>query len=222
MTEQKGLNPLLNSRRNAGILAVFAVVTTLAIALTFTLTKETIAEQKQAKLLAVIFDVVDQTQIVNDIQHNCIVLPDVAALGNKTDLKAYRGYSDSGALTGIAIQSVAPNGYSGDIRFLVGLASDFSTITGVRVLEHQETPGLGDKIDLRISDWILDFTNTSATAENSKTWTVTKEGGQFDAFTGATITPRALVQAIHKTAMYAQNNADYLLAADNVCAQETI
>lgn len=222
MTEQKGLNPLLNSRRNAGILAVFAVVTTLAIALTFTLTKETIAEQKQAKLLAVIFDVVDQTQIVNDIQYNCIVLPDVAALGNKTDLKAYRGYSDSGALTGIAIQSVAPNGYSGDIRFLVGLASDFSTITGVRVLEHQETPGLGDKIDLRISDWILDFTNTSATAENSKTWTVTKEGGQFDAFTGATITPRALVQAIHKTAMYAQNNADYLLAADNVCAQETI
>jgi electron transport complex protein RnfG len=221
MSEQNGLNPFLNSRRNAGILAIFALVTTLAIALTFTLTKDTIAEQKQAKLLAVIFDVVNRDKIANDIQDNCLVLPDVAALGNKTDLKAYRGYNEAGKLTSVAMQSVAPNGYSGDIRFLVGLASDFSTITGVRVLEHQETPGLGDKIDLRISDWILDFTNTTATTENVKAWAVKKEGGQFDAFTGATITPRALVQAIHKTALYAQNNAEFIRTATNVCAEET-
>ena len=222
MSEENGLNPFLNSRRNAGILAIFALVTTLAIALTFTLTKDTIAEQKQAKLLAVIFDVVNRDMITNDIQDNCLVLPEDAALGNKTGLKAYRGYNDAGELTSIALQSIAPNGYSGDIRFLVGLASDFSTITGVRVLEHQETPGLGDKIDLRISDWILDFTNTNATIDNAKAWTVTKEGGQFDAFTGATITPRALVQAIHKTAIFAQDNADFLRTADNVCAEETI
>ena len=207
----------VSSRRNAAILGAFAIVTTLAIVLTFALTEQRIEQQKQAKLLEVIFEVVEADMISNAMQHNCMVLPTAAATGNKTGLKAYRGLNAQQQLTALAVQSVAPNGYSGDIRFLVGLAQDLKTVTGVRVLEHQETPGLGDKIDVRISDWILDFAGQSVTPDNQMMWTVRKEGGQFDAFTGATITPRALTQAIYRTVRYVQAEAALFRSAPNTC-----
>jgi electron transport complex protein RnfG len=206
-----------STKRNSLILSGFAVAVTVLITLTFLGTKDVIRAQEQAKLLSVISDVVPQASYNNDIQHNCVALPSVEALGNTPNLKAYRGLLD-GQMHAIAIESVAPNGYSGAIRFIIGLSGeDFTTVTGVRVLQHMETPGLGDKIDERISPWIYDFTGQAITPELRDLWQVKRDGGQFDAFTGATITPRALVNAVANTALYIQQNREQLSRATNLC-----
>lgn len=104
----------------------------------------------------------------------------------------------------VLIESVAPDGYNGNINLLVAIAST-GEILGVRATEHHETPGLGDDIDIRRSQWIKQFDNLSLLALTESDWHVAKDGGQFDQFTGATITPRAVVRAVHNTLLwYAQ------------------
>jgi electron transport complex protein RnfG len=88
---------------------------------------------------------------------------------------------------------------------------------GARVLEHKETPGLGDKIDLRVSDWILSFNNIDYSEENEQRWQVKKDGGKFDQFTGATITPRAVVEGVKNAVIYAQQNKDFLYDTRSNC-----
>lgn len=101
------------------------------------------------------------------------------------------------------LEATAPDGYSGAIQLLVGV--DFNgTVLGTRVTEHHETPGLGDKIELRLSDWITHFSGKTISAENDLHWAVKKDGGDFDQFTGATITPRAVVNAVKRAGLYAQ------------------
>ena len=214
-------NPFNNSQRNALILGAFALVTTCLIVLTFLGTKDTIKAQQQRVLLQVINDVVPAESFTNDIQHNCASLPVDQQLGGADDLKVYRGYSiNNTQLTSVAIETVAADGYSGDIRLIVGVSGEFlSTVTGVRVLEHKETPGLGDKIDLRISDWILSFNNQQYQPQQTSHWAVKKDGGQFDAFTGATITPRAVIKAVLNTVQYVQTHQNKLALADNECVQ---
>lgn len=223
------LDPLTNTKKNALILGAFALVTTLLIAITYLGTKDTIAQQQQRMLLKVINDVVPVDSFNNDIQHNCAVLPVDAQLGYGSDLKVYRGYtqfddvklnqSEQATLTSVAIETIAPDGYSGDIRIIVGISGKYlRTVTGVRVLAHKETPGLGDKIDLRINDWILSFNQQIYVPGREDNWAVKKEGGQFDAFTGATITPRAVVNAVLNAMLYVQAHQRDIALAQNQCA----
>ena len=93
----------------------------------------------------------------------------------------------------------------GNIRLLVGITPK-GEVLGVRVIEHHETPGLGDKIELRISDWILSFTNQVIVPESLKDWAVKKDGGKFDQFSGATITPRAIVNQVKRSALVMLEN----------------
>ena len=116
-----------------------------------------------------------------------------------------------GKPSAIAIEAIAPDGYNGAIKIIVGI-QDNGTITGTRVLSHQETPGLGDKIDLRVTDWILSFTGKAVNDENISAWKVRKDGGQFDQFTGATITPRAVVKAVKHAVTYVNQNKESILA----------
>ncbi len=111
---------------------------------------------------------------------------------------------------GLAFAVVAPNGYSGAIQLLVGIGRD-GRIGGVRVLSHKETPGLGDPIEEEKSDWIHGFGGKSLAEPGDKGWAVKKDGGMFDQFTGATITPRAVVQAVHKTLRYFEQHRAELL-----------
>ncbi|WP_410678392.1 electron transport complex subunit RsxG [Avibacterium paragallinarum] len=97
-------------------------------------------------------------------------------------------------------ETIAPDGYSGNIRFLVGVTPE-GEILGVRVLEHKETPGLGDKIDLHVSNWVLSFNHKKINKTNLSQWAVKKDGGTFDQFTGATITPRAIVNQVKRSAL---------------------
>ncbi len=99
------------------------------------------------------------------------------------------------------IEHTYPNGYNGDIRLLTGVDKD-NNLLGVRVIAHKETPGLGDKIDIRKSNWIDQFTGLSLSNPPKSKWKVKRDGGAFDSFTGATITPRAIVSASYQVLEY--------------------
>ena len=99
-----------------------------------------------------------------------------------------------GKVTGVAFETSSP-GYSGAIKVMLGLNPE-GKILGARVLAHKETPGLGDKIEVKKGDWILRFTGLSIGNPPLEKWKVKKDGGIFDQFAGATITPRAVVRAI--------------------------
>lgn len=104
----------------------------------------------------------------------------------------------------------AEKGYSGIISLLIGINAS-GELTGVRVISHTETPGLGDKIELNHGDWILGFDGKSLQNTAEKQWHVKKDGGEFDAFTGATITPRAVVKSVHQTLLLFQRHRAQLL-----------
>jgi len=124
-------------------------------------------------------------------------------------LAVYTAYKEKQAVA-FVMEALAPDGYSGDIRLLLGIDVQ-GNITGVRVIQHRETPGLGDDIDLRKSDWVLSFNGQSLKATAASDWNVKQSGGQFDAFTGATITPRAVITAIHQTLIWFDANYEWMV-----------
>ena len=205
--------------KNGLILAVFAIVTTGLIALTFFGTKDQIALQQQKKLLSILNAVIDESSYDNAIQLDCALVTSAELLGSDEPQRIYRA-TKQGEAVAAAIKTTAPDGYSGKIQLVVGVTSDqagSATVTGVRVLEHKETPGLGDKIDLRINNWVLDFDNQIYHAEIATNWAVKKDGGQFDQFTGATITPRAVVNAVKLSVEYYLANQAAIFSAANGC-----
>jgi len=102
------------------------------------------------------------------------------------------------------------SGYSGEIAMLVAI-KESGELSGVRILSHTETPGLGDKIEEKKSDWILSFTGLSLINPDTNGWAVKKDGGKFDAFTGATITPRAVVKEVYETLELFKSNRSFFL-----------
>ncbi|HCE41269.1 MAG TPA: electron transport complex subunit RsxG, partial [Alcanivorax sp.] len=118
-----------------------------------------------------------------------------------------------GAPGGAVLEATAPDGYGGAINLIVGVDMD-GRVLGVRAVPpHNETPGLGDKIERRKSDWILSFNGKSLDNPAPDGWAVKKDGGRFDSFTGATITPRAVVTAVHRALRYFNAHRDDLFAA---------
>ena len=114
----------------------------------------------------------------------------------------------------------APDGYNGDIRLLAAIDVT-GTVLGVRVVSHRETPGLGDPIEVERSDWVLGFTGKSLLSPQGKSWAVKRDGGEFDQFTGATISPRAVVKAVHNTLLYFKTNQKSLFeTASNTAKQD--
>lgn len=198
--------------KNAFVLAVFAVVCTTIVGLVHSSTKDKIKEQKQRQLIDQLSQVIPSNTHNNDIANDCFLIT-TPELGSSTAQSAYVATQD-GKPVAIAITTTAPDGYNGNINMLVGMAVD-GTVSGVRVLSHNETPGLGDKVELRKSDWILSFNNKTVIEESDLRWNVKKDGGLFDQFTGATITPRAVVKTVHKTLTYFNNNKTSLFQKIN-------
>jgi electron transport complex protein RnfG len=212
----------LPMQKNSQILALFAIVCTAIVGLVNELTKDEIKAQEQLQLLNTLHSIIEPSRYNNDITLDCVSLSSTL-LGNSTDDKeihtAYIARKDKLAVA-IAMTSTAPDGYNGNIELIIAINMDES-ISGVRILKHQETPGLGDKIELRKSDWINTFTNKKLLSENDNRWAVTKDNGMFDQFTGATITPRAVVKAVRKTLVYFKENKHSLLTRPNVCLKES-
>lgn len=185
-----------------GILLGFVALLCTAISAgIFFLTKDKIDAVMAAQQRELLLQVIPQDYFNNNLLESAVIPQDKNLVGIQ---KIYFAKKD-GNVSAYAYETTAPDGYSGDIRLLVGLDPK-GEILGVRVIEHHETPGLGDKIELRISNWILNFTHQSINDHNLNEWAVKKDGGKFDQFSGATITPRAVVNQTKRSALIMLNN----------------
>jgi len=195
--------------RNSLLLALFAVCTTLLIAGTFLGTKDKIAEQKRKAEEKALLEIVPRERHDNSMLDDTLsVGPDAPGLGLAQEKRVYIARLNGEAVAAI-LPVVAPDGYTGDIEMIVGVNRD-GTVAGVRVLAHRETPGLGDKVDTKKSDWILDFSGRSLQNPTLDGWAVQKDQGVFDQFTGATITPRAVVAATLRALQFSESHRDFL------------
>lgn len=196
------------------MLGTFAVITTALIAMTFFATEPKIEQQKARKLLSVLNEVVPHKLHDNAMYADCTEVVS-KQLGNTLPHRVYRA-TLNGAPSALVLEATAPDGYSGNIELVIGVDTQL-TVLGVRVLEHKETPGLGDKIELSVSNWITRFTGKRFNADTLAPWQVKKDGGEFDQFTGATITPRAVVGAVKNALLFAAEKQDKLFSAPNAC-----
>jgi|TARA_B110000116_G_scaffold252456_1_gene248354 electron transport complex protein RnfG len=187
---------------NSVLLGIFALITAGVLAGTKLATNDRIAAAERAAAQKALLQIVPLERHNNDILVDTHPIPAKywADLGLKDggDINLAR---DQGKIIAAIIPAIAPDGYSGNIGMMIGVNID-GTLAGVRVLTHTETPGLGDKVDLKKSDWILSFNGKSLSYPRLDGWAVKKDGGDFDAFTGATITPRAVVQAVKRTLQF--------------------
>jgi electron transport complex protein RnfG len=191
------------------LLTLFALIGTAGVAYVFDQTEERIAANERAALLASLTEIVPSQAYDNDIVHDVIEL-EVEDLNPAGTITAYRARRN-GTPSAVVLTVVAPDGYSGPIKLLVGIYAD-GRVAGVRVISHRETPGLGDGIDARRSDWIRAFSGRSLGDPPPGEWAVERDGGAFDQFTGATITPRAVVKAVKRTLVYFDAHREALFA----------
>lgn len=189
-----------HSLRTAAILLTFTVAGTALLALTFQATRGPIDQNQQAAKRALIGDILPQQYFDNDLLVSALQIAPDPLLGNATSTTGYRA-TLRGALSAVVFEATAPDGYSGKIRLLVAVLAN-GELAGVRVIAHSETPGLGDYIEKKKSDWIDAFRGRSLMTSSERDWHVKKDGGSFDYVTGATITPRAIVKAVHKALQY--------------------
>lgn len=189
---------------------MFAVVGTAILAFTFMQTHALIVKSEEAEKLKLITQIVPPGAFDNDIVKDTVEVPASAQLGTDEPVIAYRARLQ-GKPSVVVLQVIAPDGYSGKISLIVAIRDDAS-VAGVRVVSHKETPGLGDYIDYAKSHWISVFDGTSHARYKEDDWKVKKDGGQFDYMAGATITPRAVIKAVHKALHYFEENREKLFA----------
>lgn len=201
---------LNNALRASGLLVLFAGIATAMLATTFDITSSEITHNEQQALRALITQVLPQTLYDNDLLESASSLAPDDLLGTHNVSRAWVARKQ-GQATGVVLEAIAPDGYSGDIALLIGIDAH-GRITGVRVTTHKETPGLGDYIEIAKSRWITQFDGKSLTNPTESGWKVQRDGGRFDARAGATITARAVVKAVHGALHYFVRHRARLLA----------
>jgi electron transport complex protein RnfG len=191
------------------LLAMFGVAGSGLVAFTHDQTRERIAANERQALLDRLHELVPEDAVDNDMVSDTITVSDPGRLGSPATT-VYRGRKE-GEPVALVLNPVVPNGYAGPIKLLVAVRRD-GTLGGVRVISHKETPGLGDKIETDRSDWVFGFDGKSLGDPPAEKWKVKKDGGVFDQFTGATITPRAIVKTVEKTLEYVHDHQPELYA----------
>ena len=194
----------------ASNLLLFAVVSTALLAWTYELTRETIARSIENEKLKLIAQIVPPATYDNDIMKDTAQLAADQWLGSAETTIVYRGRLNNQPSIAV-LQAIAPDGYGGRINLIVAIHHD-GRISGVRVVSHKETPGLGDYIEIAKNNWIAGFNGASLENRKSSEWKVKKDGGTFDYRAGATITPRAIVKAVRKALQYYAQHRDELFA----------
>jgi electron transport complex protein RnfG len=194
--------------RSGVLLGLIALLGTALLVGVNALTHERIAEQEKLRVLQQLNAVVPVDSYNNDLLEDRIEIIDETHFRHPAPISVYRARQDDQPVAVLMIVT-APDGYNGDIRLLTAIDTA-GVVLGVRVLSHRETPGLGDPIEVEKSDWVLGFNGKSLLKPQIKGWTVKRDGGEFDQFTGATISPRSVVRAVHSALLYFQENQQLL------------
>ncbi len=202
--------------RTAIILFVFVILFTTLLAGVYLWTKPALEASATEEKMKLVDEVLPRTDYDNDLLKDTISLPATPALGTDDTTLVYRARKN-GQPQALVFEAVAPDGYAGRIRLIVAIRSDGS-LAGVRVTQHKETPGLGDYIEPKkdknkARPWITQFNGLSYAALTDKDWKVKKDGGRFDSVAGATVTPRAVVKAVHKATKFVAENQTQLYAS---------
>jgi len=203
--------------RTAINLLFFTVIGTAILAFTFLLTHERIAITEDEARLKLINEVAPAAMYDNDLLKDSLSIPPSELLGTDETGTAYRGRLH-GQPSVVILQAVAPDGYGGKISLIIGITQS-GNISGVRVVSHKETPGLGDYIEIAKNKWITLFDGASHQQMPDQAWKVKKDGGQFDYMAGATITPRAVIKAVNKALHYFEDNRAVLFAENTQTQQ---
>jgi len=182
------------------ILSLFAIIGTALVGITYESTADKIADNERRALLRKLNQILPTDLYDNDLLHSSFNIEADQRLGQDKASTVHVAKKQE-QLHAMIFSVIAPKGYSGEIRMLVGINMD-GTLAGVRIVSHKETPGLGDAIEIERNNWVLGFNGKSLEDPNERDWKVKRDGGVFDQFTGATITPRAVVQAVHLCLVY--------------------
>ncbi|MBD9360723.1 electron transport complex subunit RsxG [Methylomonas fluvii] len=188
------LRPLLQYQ--AGVLGGFALLAAILLGVADLATRGVIELRLQEDLQANLEQVVPAELYDNNLLKDSVLLPSADANLGAEQTEVYLA-KKAGLVNAVCFKFVAPDGYAGPISLVMGIDSK-GEILGVRVIAHVETPGLGDKIEVTKSKWVLSFNGKSLDNLTVEQWAVKKDGGVFDQFSGATITPRKVVQAIKR------------------------
>ena len=194
--------------RSGLLLGSIALLGTALLAGVNYLTQDRIIEQEKRRALQRLNEIVPVVAYNNDLLEDVIQIEEPGFFRHAAAVDVYRARMDGRPVAVIMIVT-APDGYNGDIRVLIGVNAE-GTVLGVRVLSHRETPGLGDPIDAEKSNWVFGFAQKSLQNPEHDGWAVKRDGGEFDQFTGATISPRAVVRAVHTALLYFQANKQAL------------
>lgn len=199
-----------HATKTALTLMAFAVFFTAIMTYVYFITKAPIAEGEAAARRSLFAQITPAALHDNDLLNDTVTVEASALLGTKgkTAINIARINKQPSA---VILEAIAPDGYAGEIKLLIAIKAD-SSISGVRVITHKETPGLGDYIDIAKNSWITIFNGASINQYAKGAWKVKKDGGEFDYMVGATITPRAVVKAVHKALQYFEQNKDVLFA----------
>jgi len=202
----------VNSVVKSGItLAVIAGLCTALVALTYTATAARIEANEQAWLERSLQPALSGLFFDSGVTESMMTIPPPHDLPGSEAAIVYRVYAEDTPVAALFVVS-ARDGYAGPIRVLVGIDVG-GAVTGVHVLEHRETPGLGDRVESGKSDWVHQFDGRSLVDPSPSGWAIKRDGGQFDQLTGASVTPRAIVKAIRDTLLYFEAHREEVFIA---------
>jgi electron transport complex protein RnfG len=207
-------DPKLSTARALLSLTAIAVIAAILVTGSYELSFERIQENRQARLLETLHQVLDPSSHDNDLTRSRQSVLDLELLGSEEPVDVFVATNNGRAVAAI-FSSVAPRGYNGPIRLLIGVTAS-GHVTGVRVTDHNETPGLGDVIEIEKTTWIRVFDGATLNPTQPQDWAVRQDGGRFDAITGATVTPRAVIDGVKNTLLYFQRYKDRLFSSDNL------
>ena len=194
----------------ATAMIIFSLLASTALSISYFVTKTPIEESDAKAKRTFLNQVIPSNLYDNNLVKDTISVEPSPLIGNKKNIDVYRAKKNNQVIA-VIIETIAPDGYSGEIKTLVGIDQE-DKILGVRVIIHKETPGLGDYIEIEKSQWIKNFDLRSLDKMTEKEWAVKKDGGDFDYVSGATITPRAVIKSTYKSLLYAKENKKRLFA----------
>ncbi len=191
---------------------VLLAIIVMGLSLTFLIekyTREKIEVNRENAQLEILSQVLKKDSFDNNLLKDYFEIQDKELLGHSEPARIHQA-KKAGQVTSLVIPAVAPDGYQGQIDILVGVSAT-GRVLDVRILDHMETPGLGNQVHQDVSDWVRHFSGHSLVSTPTEGWRVKKDGGQFDQFTGATVSPRAVVETVHRTLLYFESNKTRLL-----------